>query len=30
VTVTHVRRKENAVADKLANAELDGKADDIV
>lgn len=29
VTVSHVPRKENAVADKLANAELDGRADDI-
>jgi len=30
VTVTHVPRKENAVADKLANAELDGRADDVI
>ena len=30
VTVSHVPRKENAVADKLANAELDGRADDVI
>jgi ribonuclease HI len=30
VTVTHVPRKENTAADKLANAELDGRADDVI
>jgi ribonuclease HI len=30
VTLTHVPRGENKPADELANAELDGRADDVI
>lgn len=30
VTVKHIPRKENKIADDLANAELDGRADDVI